>query len=246
MKGTAMFLLMLPVLAWSQTKVSRNISTQGAREVVITLDYADLKIETWDKNEISITGEVTINEGENDNAFQIESTNDGGSLRVVATLKDKENIPKRVTIHKDGKEFYFKAKSIDDPVVRKFLDENGHDYSFIAHGIQTDIHLTIFIPRNLSTSIDSKYGLVEFTKFEAPLHIDAKYGKIDATISNTIGELTVRTRHGEILSNLQVKFDEEPFEPRPAKDHWTTLTAKVGQGPVYWIESKYGTVYLRR
>lgn len=238
--------LCAPFFLLAQTKVSRNIPAQGAREVTVSLTYGDIKIETWDKNEIAISGEVSINEGENDDSFQLDTSNEGGVIRIVCGLRDKESIPKRLTVSKGEKEYYFKAKSINDPVVQKFLDENGHDYSFVASGIVTDIRLTLYIPKNLSTSIEAKYGLIEFSNFEAPLRVDAKYGKVDATVPSAIGELTVRTRHGEIFSNLDIKFDQQPFEPRPSKDSWTTVTAKVGKGPVYWIESKYGNVYLRK
>jgi len=67
------------------------------------------------------------------------------------------------------------------------------------------------------------------------------------TASST-GQLTARSRYGEILSNLDIKFDQAKFPDKSARSQgkWTEISAKLGSGPPYFIESKYGKVYLRK
>jgi hypothetical protein len=87
---------------------------------------------------------------------------------------------------------------------------------------------------------------VEVKDFDAPLSIESKYGGVDATIPPTsAGLITARSRYGEILTNLAVKFDQANKMEKSA-DKWTEISAKLGQGPAYWFESKYGNVYLRK
>ena len=66
MKLILLFIL-LTVKVYSQTEVNKTIAFQQGQTISMHFDYPELiKVSTWDKNEISITGTVTINGGEND------------------------------------------------------------------------------------------------------------------------------------------------------------------------------------
>lgn len=244
----ALSLVLFLVVSYSanaQTPIERTIPLQGATQLYMELDYPEVTLETWDKSEILIKGTVSINQGENDAAFELTSKVEAGELKIVTSLKDKENIPHRITIRKGEKDYIFKAKDFDDPEIQKFLEENGRQYSYISSGIMTDIKLKIFVPRKLRTILESKYGGVEFKTFDAPLRVDAKYGVIDATIiAGSTGQLVARTKFGEILSNLDIKFNQSPLESRNEK--WTVVTATPGKGNDYSLECKYGKLYLRK
>jgi hypothetical protein len=241
---TFLFIVGLLFDSSAQKKYEKSIPWKAGQKLVLDFDYVDLKIHTWDKSEVGISGSVSVNRGENDDAFELTVEQTAGQVKLLSSLKDKEKIPQRITIKKGEEEFYFKATSYNDPEVQKFLEANGHQYSYISMGIDTDIQLEIFVPKGTETSINSKYGLVEVTGFDAPLSVDAKYGKIDASIvAQSIGELTARSRHGEILTNLDIKFDQAPMSKQ---EKWTVITARPGKGPAYWFESKYGNVYLRK
>jgi hypothetical protein len=229
----------------AQTKVEKSIPWKSGQKLVMDFDTENVKIHTWDKSEVSVSGTVSINRGENDNAFELVVEEEAGQVTISSRLKDKENIPQRIMIKKGDQEFFFKAKDYNDPEIQKFLEENGREYSYMSSGIVRDIQLEVFVPKGTETTMRLKYGTVEITKFDGPLTVDAKYGKIDASIvPQSIGELTARARHGEILTNLDIKFDQESTTSR--KDHWTVITARPGKGPYYRFETKYGNVYLRK
>jgi hypothetical protein len=248
MKTTLIILLLLSfVSTFGQTAIEKTFPVAGVKELVADFDHPNVTLQTWDKNEVLIKGTVSINNGENDANFELQTSNANGVLTISSLLKDKENIPRHVVIHKaDDQEYVFKAKSIDDPEVQKFLDEKGRDYSYISNTLMMKIELQVFVPKNLKTTVDIKYGLVEFKTFEAPLKVVAKYSKVDATIPANIGGITARTKHGEILTNLDIKFDSAPFERQRNNNNWTEITAHPGKGQDYFIESSYGTVYLRK
>ncbi|MEI9917834.1 MAG: hypothetical protein WDO14_03410 [Bacteroidota bacterium] len=239
-------LTVLSVATYAQTAVEKTFPVAGAKELVADFDHPNVTIQTWDKNEVMIKGTVSINNGENDANFELQTSNTNGVLTIASNIKDKDNIPRHVVVHKaDDQEVVFKAKSLDDPAVQKYLEENGRDYSYISNSLLIKIELTMYVPKNFKTTIDIKYGLIEFKTFDAPLKVVAKYSKVDATIPINIGGITARTKHGEILTNLDVKFDKAPYE-RERNNNWTEITAHPGKGQDYFIESTYGTVYLRK
>lgn len=247
MRFTLFFAVLLAVATASpgQTKIEKTIPVKAGQKLVLDFDYPELKLQTWEGNKILIKGTVSINRGENDNAFDLEVVTNGPEINVTSVIKDKENLPRHILIKKGDTEYFFKAKDFNDPEVQKFLDENGREYAYMSSGVIREVALEVFVPRNLDTHVQAKYGLVEVKKFEGPLTIDAKYGGADVTLAAaTVGEVTARSRYGEILTNLDVKFDQTGF--RDHQDQWTEIHARPGTGPRYFLESKYGKLYLRK
>jgi len=250
MKTSLIILLILSsgFTAGAQTTVEKSFPIQSAKELSLEFDHPDVNIQTWDKNEVLIKGTVSINNGENDAAFELQSSNEGGLLRISSLIKDKENLPRHIVIRKGEQEYYFKAKDFSDAEVQKFLADNGRDYSYMSSSVLITVNLQVFVPKNFKTSVDAKFGTVEFKQFDAPLRVTAKHGKVDATVPPDVGELVVRSKHGEILSNLDIRFDERPMDrgKRGGGPKWTEITARPGKGQSYFIESQFGTVYLRK
>ena len=100
----------------------------------------------------------------------------------------------------------------------------------------------------MATVVESKFGLVEVKNFQAPLKVSSKFGGVDASIiERSTGELTAKTEFGEILTNLDVKFNSDKKIPdNHHHDRLTVVSAKPGTGPRYEFESKFGKVYLRK
>ena len=105
-----------------------------------------------------------------------------------------------------------------------------------------DILLEIKVPKEVATKVESVYGIVEVKEFCGPLIVDATYGGIDASLSESrTGELKAETNYGQIYSNLDHQFSGGEEE-----DFYTLVSAQLGKGPGYRFESKYGNVYLRK
>jgi hypothetical protein len=239
-------LLACSLMVIAQTKLEKTIPLQGSQKIEFEFDYPELiKLQTSDRKDILITGSVSINRGENDNAFQIVSEVKSNVVYIRSEIKDKDNLPRRVIIKKGEQEFFFKAKDASDPAVQKFLEENGRDYTYMSNGIIHEITLDIYVPKGMACRIDAKYGLVEITQFDGPLTVNAPYGGIDATIAaSQVGHLSARTKFGEILTNLDTKFESEGIDD--GDRHWTSIQANIGKGPRFDLESKFGKVYLRK
>ncbi|NOS92585.1 MAG: hypothetical protein HOP30_11725 [Cyclobacteriaceae bacterium] len=232
-------LLSLGLSGYAQTAINKIIPMQAGQKVQLEFDYPELiKVTTWDRNEISIQGSVSINGGENDDAFQLSSALSGNTWRIESEVRNLKNLPHRITVMENGKKMVFKNKA-----ALKTHDPNNYtNYKFYSEGVEMDIVLEIKIPKNMATDLRSVYGIVEVKNFEGELTVDATYGAVDATVNEaTTGQLKAETNYGQIYTNLALKIAKGEEE-----DFHTLITAKLGNGPDYNFESKYGNVYLRK
>lgn len=233
--------LATPVKEYAQTVVNKSVPVQSGQTIVMHFDYPELiRVTTWDKNEISIQGSVSINGGENDDAFILENTTSGNTIRINSEIRDLKKLPQRITINHNGQKIMFRDKA----EFNKYQAEHGRNYNTMSWGPEINIELEIKVPRNTETDITSVYGMVEVKNFTGPLTVDATYGGVDAALSErSVGELSAETNFGQIYSNLDIKLGGDQFKD---KDFYTFVSAKPGSGPKYSFESKFGNVYLRK
>ena len=223
----------------AQTPVNKTYPVSKGQKISFRFDYPELvKISTWDKNEISIEGMVTINAGESDDAFELSQSVSGNTIRIENTIRNLKDLPHRITITRGTEKITFKTK--ED--FRKYREEHGGDFNMTNWGVDMEIVLEIKVPKGFETQLESIYGMVEVKNFYGPLSVDAKYGGVDVSIQEKItGELTAETGYGQIYTNLEQKFTGSEF-----RDFHTMVSIKLGTGPRYSFESEYGNVYLRK
>jgi hypothetical protein len=241
---THFFLLTLALFisakGYGQTKLDKTIPVQRGQSISLRFDYPELvKVSTWDRNEIQVTGDVSINNGENDDAFVLENSVNGNTIVINGSIPDIKRLPQRITIERDGQKIVFKDKA----ELKKYQQEHGTAYSNMNWGADLDIVLEIKVPKNVETRIESVYGMVEVRNFTAPLIVDATYGGVDVALAEkSAGEITAETNFGEIFTNLDTKFSGLTSD----NDFHTQVKATPGTGPKYAFESKYGNVYIRK
>jgi len=240
MKAAVVILISLftGVLA-AQTPVNKVYPVTAGQKISLRFDYPELvKISTWDKNEISITGTVSINGGENDDAFELFQSASGNMIYIENKIRNLKELPHRITVTNNGEKITFKTKAD----YQKYCEEHGRNFNQRSEGVDMDILLEVKVPRNIEAKLESVYGVVEVKNYTGPLTVEATYGGVDVTVQEkTMGELRAETNYGQIYSNLNLKFSGSEF-----KDFHTQVSAKLGSGPRYSFESKYGNVYLRK
>ncbi len=225
--------------SFAQTPINKTIAVSSGQKLVVHFDYPELiKITSWDKNEISVGGTVSINNGENDDAFELKESTSNGTIYLDGSVRNLKSLPQRITINRDGQKIMFKTKAD----YKEYMAKNGGNYNSTSWGVDMEIIIEIKVPRNMETRVESVYGMVEVKNFTGPITVDATYGGVDAAVQEVaMGELIAETNYGQIYSNLNVKFDTSKEE-----DFHTYVSAKPGKGPRYSFESKYGNVYLRK
>jgi len=233
-----LLMAMMPGIAFPQTHVNKSYPVKKGDAVVFRFDYPKIiQVSSWDKNEIGIEATVKINGGENDSAFTLHESSTDGTLTIQNKL-DMDKIPDAYYIQENGIKTRLNSKADLDA----YLKEKG-DAKISAYQTR-DIEITISIklPANINTEVNAIYGMVEIKDFTGPIKVDAKYGGIDASISQkAIGEIKLINRYGKIYTNLELKptaMKQENF--------FTYLTAAPGVGPRYDLSSSYGNIYLRK
>lgn len=240
---TGVFLCIAVSLAWqsfAQTPINKTLPYQSGQLIIVHFDYPELiRVSTWDKNEIGITGSVAINNGENDDAFELLTSTAGKEISIRNEIKNLKSLPHHITIVDGAKKITFKDKA----ELRKYQEQNGRSFDMYSTGVDMDILIEIKVPKNANTRVESVYGMVEIKDFTGPLEVEATYGGVDAAlVERTTGVITAETNFGDIYTNLDAKFGSEPTN----KDFQIFVTAKPGTGPEYSFESKYGNVYIRK
>jgi hypothetical protein len=236
---TVVIMSMFTGVLAAQTPVNKSYPVSAGQKIVFHFDYPELvKISTWDKNEISIEGTVSINGGESDDAFELTQSASGNTISIENRIRGLKDLPQRITIHKGATKITFKSKAD----YKAYCAEHGKDFNSTNWGVDMEIVLEIKVPRNMETKLESVYGMVEVKDFRGPLSVDATYGGVDVSVQEkTTGELIAATDYGEIYTNLDQKFTGSEFD-----DFHTEVSIKPGTGPRYSFESKYGNVYLRK
>lgn len=242
MKNITILLLFLGTASFAQTKLDKSIPAKAGQQVRLTFDYPELvRVSTWDRNDIGVQGTVSINGGENDEAFVLDVNTSGNVIDIRGRIKDMDDLPHRITVVKDGITTTFRNES----EWQKYRKEHGKSgYDMMNRGLDMDIILDIKVPVKMATTVVSVYGMVEVKQFNGPLSVEATYGGVDASLTEgSIGELIAETNYGHIYSDLATTFNSDKVRE---EDFHTIVSAKPGNGPAYRFESPYGNVYLRR
>jgi hypothetical protein len=234
-------LIFVQTTLFGQTDIQKSIPVQSGQSLVMRFDYPKIvQVSTWDKNEISIQGHVSINGGENDDAFVLENSVSGNVINIQSEVKNIKSLPERVTVVRDGKKMIFSNKA----ELKKYQQENGQSFNCMSFGPDIEITLDIKVPKNMMTRVECTYGIVEVKSFTGPLTVQSTYGGVDAALNEKlVGEIMAETNYGEIFTNLDTKFGGDDVQQ---EDFHMVVRAKPGNGPKYSFESQYGNVYLRK
>jgi hypothetical protein len=240
----AIILTLALSIAWAtraQTIIDKTLPVQKGQTLSLYFDYPELvRVTTWDKNEVSIHGSVSINTGENDDAFELSTATNGNTVTVRSRIKDMKNLPHRTNITDGGKKITFRTQAD----YRKYQQETGRSgFEMVSMGVDMEIIIDIKVPRNVETRVESVYGMVEVKSFDGPLVVEATYGGVDAALTErSVGHIEAETNYGEIYTNFDARFNGGSGE----ENFHLVVSAKPGTGPKYAFESKYGNVYLRK
>jgi len=225
--------------ATAQTVVTRSYPVKPGQKLELDFDYPKIvRISTWDKNEVSVKAMVSINDGDNDSAFELLDNITAGTISISNRIKDMDKLPRRYTVMDNGKKTVFRSK--ED--YREFSRTMGGKNRITSEGVDMEITIEIKVPANTVTNVDAKYGIVELVNFHAPATVSATYGGIDATVeAASTGKLQATTHYGQIYSNLDLKLTD-----KAERSFYTSITAEPGNGPAYILKSTYGNLYLRK
>ncbi|WP_299435299.1 DUF4097 family beta strand repeat-containing protein [uncultured Aquimarina sp.] len=160
----------------AQKVIEKEITTSADR-INIEFKFAeDIVIKTWDKSNVYLKAEVSINDGEFDNYFDLKIDNSSSVLDIESSYGD---------------------------LFKKWNKERGSNNKNNwgpCNNLDMESNYTLYIPKNVSLRIKSISGNVISENYQGELEIDIISGNID--IKKYGGELTLKTISGDIDINI--------------------------------------------
>lgn len=236
----AIIALLLTSTLFAQQPQVKTYPAAAVKKLELRFDFPKtVKLSTWNRNEVQVTAYVSINDGENNDAFQLLDEQADGVLKLKNIIKDMDKIPHTYKVISDGEVKVFRSK--ED--MKEFRSHTGGNKFSYSDGVDMEIKLEIKVPESMAaTYVESKYGVVELVNFQAPVEAEAKFGSVDATLSETaVGKLSATTRFGQIYTNMNLKLTSSE-----EKNFYTSITATPGKGPSYILTANYGNLYIRK
>lgn len=230
----------------AQKRIEKTIPIQAGQRVEMNFNHPKLiTINTWDKNEIGIVANVSINQGAADDAFDIEYTA-GETLRINSHIENFDQIPSKIIIKYQDTEYFFNTSDWNDPKIQKFKKEKGEgNFEYMHHGVMVDIKLEINVPKGIELEVDAKHGLVEVVGITKDMEIESKFGGIDVSVLPEVSAtMNVRTKFGEVYSNLDTEFTSDD---NYRIGRWVSMETKLNSARYsHYFKSEFGNVYLRK
>ncbi|WP_339696777.1 hypothetical protein [uncultured Roseivirga sp.] len=245
MKKPILILIMLmlfSVCAFAQKQIDQTFDASAVKNIDLFFKYPELvKIKVWDKNEVSIKGQVEIHNGEFDDDFELSSKVSGGKLMIESNIKNIDNYKNYQVYTDKDEDGESRAITISKNGTTITTGKSGR----YTNGINISIVLEVTVPRNMAVVLDARYGLVEVLQSPKQLDVEARYGGVDVQVDETESlDLEASTQWGQIFSNLETKVE---IGGDDGLGKWMKAHASIKDGSQRLkVESQYGHVYLRK
>ncbi|MBC8111292.1 MAG: hypothetical protein H7Y04_09565, partial [Verrucomicrobia bacterium] len=146
-------LLFLPAIA--QKKIDKTIAFSSGKTIFLNLKYAsDIKIKTWQKNEIAISVSVNINNNTDNEEFILESTATASEIQIKSDIPNLKKIAKEPIKGSTQKQLY-------DGDNYGYWDKENKVYINTGKQILADIDYEIFVPATADVRIKTIGGNVK-------------------------------------------------------------------------------------
>jgi len=252
----------------AQSSVERAFNASGLTTLKGDFTWGDVTITNWNENRVEITGSISINDGESDDAFRIETEQSGGTLSITTYIENIDDLPKMVTVIHEGQKYYFKKEGDYKQQIEKLKKDLGADnFNTYSTGVSTEIKLTIKAPAGMKLELESTYGDIELDKCANEMDVQNTYGHInavfkangrlpsaklistysfvDVSVPNNAGlDVELHTNYGSLFTDLDIAIDKSASKE---KAFFNKVVGKVNNGgSSLKMKATYNNVYLRK
>lgn len=166
----------------SYTK-SYNLSSSD--KVSLSNQFGEMKINTWDKNEVKV--DVTIT-GKSDEESRVQEILDRISI----------------SDSKEGNTVSFKTKFVDDKEDKKKDDNKKHRNEGM------EINYVVYLPSGSPLKAENQFGKMSIPDYRGEAEIESKFGSLTAGKISNAKQVTIEFGSGEIAQinggKLSIKF----------------------------------------
>ncbi len=216
----------LPIQA--QRQVEKAVSISDNQEVFLHFKFAEnIKIEQWNKNEVLTKASVTIDDGEGNDQFSIQTEKDGDVVKIRSDFGNY--FKERKDRHRDN------CSMTTEIEYTVYVPENVH---LRVKSISGDLEASSF-KGTLKTELIS--GDVTIKKYNGELWLKTISGDLDVSIDRAA--INAKTLSGNIYSNLDIEMDEN----RKNHSSYNRIRGTVNNGKqMVRMETISGDIYMRK
>lgn len=229
---------------FSQSDIQKTVELKKGQKLIISIDDANLiNIRGWDEDHMEINVMVLINNGNNDDSYQLEAGEKNGIVHIEGSIQNKDKLPRMIQIKKGGQVYSFNTDDNKGPEIMKFYEEQGREgIEWTSHGVMCDIKYEIRIPNNTDLKVNSRFAMIDIDDFEGNIQASSKHGGVDIAIESSKKiDFNIKSDWGEIFTNLNLIFDAGY-----SKDYKEITCSLNGGGNLFAeLESKHGNIYIR-
>ncbi|PSR55376.1 hypothetical protein AHMF7605_18630 [Adhaeribacter arboris] len=203
--------------------IEKTMSVPNDKKVDLRFDFGNnIKITTWDRKDVSVKMTYIINGGRLNNALQPAFTAENGTARIDV---------------KFDRELLKTGRAEDCP-------DNQRNNYYYQDGVQAftcqQIDYEVFVPRDANVTVESVHCSIELRNLTGPVHAKSIHGFVDMNWPPKQGaDVTLKTVHGDVFSNLALKFTGKKDEQR--------ISGLVnGGGTAIDLETIHNNVYFRQ
>ncbi|MEK6477672.1 hypothetical protein WJR50_09060 [Catalinimonas sp. 4WD22] len=212
---------------FSQKIVEHNLEYRPGQKIMFDLPFGEsIMLSGWDKNEVSLTATVDINNNRLNDAYQLE-VQEGETLTFTADLDDE--------ILQNGK-----AEDCGDGHYSYQSNRNGKQIAVCA-----EINYVIHVPRSAMLQMKTISADIEAKGLEGDTEIKSISGFIDFNWQERQqAELALKSITGELYTDLDFDILNQKENP-PTVGY--TLKGQIGDGGKRLaLETISSDIYLRK
>ena len=222
------FALIITTSINAQRKIEKSVAVTNNQDVFLHFKFAqNIKIIQWNKNEVLAKAEVTIDDGEGNEAFSLQIEKSSGVVEIYSDFGD-----------------YFKNKN------RKYRNNHNTttDILYVVYvpsnvnlkikSISGDVETDKF-SGNLKTDLVS--GDVTVKNYSGELWLKTVSGDLDVTIDKAV--VNAKTLTGTIYSNLSI----DQGNNNKKSSGYNKIRGTINNGKVLVkMETVSGNIYMRK
>lgn len=216
--------LLISGLCFSQKIIEKNFTVGKNHNIELNFDFADnIKITTWNKNEVYCRVSVLINGGEDNNAYRLLTDKNGNALSLKSEYDDLKKLAK---------------------VHTKNCEDGNHSYCVDGKTVCMDIQYELKIPGDASLNVNTISGNIEIPEYATTINAKSISGFIDIGIAeNSHATLKLNTITGEIFTDLDIEYQNQAKH----KIVGQSIEGKLNSGGNgISLETISGNIYLRK
>jgi hypothetical protein len=166
---------------------SKSYSINGTDKITLNNQFGDMKINTWDKNEIKVDV-IIVAKGNTEEIAQ----------RILDNIYIEDN--------KSGSGVSFNTKMKNDKM--NWNNDNKKEYK--ETGMKIDY--TVFMPSGNYLSATNQFGPMTIPDFRGPVNLTSKFGSLTAGKLNDVKEIDIEFGEARIESvnggKITIKFSK--------------------------------------